>query len=149
MEEKVVRMGETEERMEVMIEKMERWEKEKEGRGERESEGGGGMEECRPRLRRMELRQDKKEREERRNNVVVRGMEIEGEEVEKEVKKLWTRLGVDEGGIKEVRRVGRTGKTGNGMVLVKLEGREEKRKVMEARRKLKGRRERVDDDLTE
>ena len=32
------------------------------------------MEDCMIRMRRMELRQDKKEREERRNNVVVRGL---------------------------------------------------------------------------
>ena len=46
-------------------------------------------------------------------------------------------------------RIGKTGKEGCGMVLVKLGGREEKRKVMEAKKKLRGRRERIEDDLTE
>ena len=52
-------------------------------------------------------------------------------------------------GIKEVVKIGSLGKEGSGMVLVKLEGREEKRKVMEAKKKLRGKRERVEDDLTE
>ena len=41
------------------------------------------------------------------------------------------------------------GEKGNGLILVKLVGREEKIKVMESRKKLRGRRERIDDDLTE
>ena len=66
-----------------------------------------------------------------------------------EVKSLWERIGLEEGGIKEVVRLGKAGKEKYGMVLVKLKGREEKIKVMEAKRKLRGRRERIEDDLTE
>ena len=148
MEEKIERLEQRDERVEEMIRKVERWEEKKGGIGSRVKEGGGDEEECMLRLRRMEIRQDKKEREERRSNVVVTGVGG-GEEVEKEVKKLWARMGMEDEGIREVRRVGRTGKEGSGLVVMKLAGRDEKRKVMEARRKLKGRRERIDDDLTE
>ena len=81
-----------------MIRKVERWEEVKKGRCSREKEGGGDMEECRLRLRRLELKEDKKEREERRNNVVIRGVRVGGE-VEKEVKMLWARMGMEDEGI--------------------------------------------------
>ena len=47
-------------------------------------------------------------------------------EEEKEVKKLWATMGLEEGGIREVRRVGRRGKKGSGLILVKLTGRKRK-----------------------
>ncbi|EFN90024.1 hypothetical protein EAI_06600 [Harpegnathos saltator] len=50
--------------------------------------------------------------------------------------------------MREVKRIGKEEKKGEGMVLVKLGSVEEKRKVMEAKKKLKGRRERIEDDLT-
>ena len=65
------------------------------------------------------------------------------------VRKLWERMGLEGVGVKEVARIGRVGGEGRGMVLVKLAGREEKRKVMEAKKKLKGGKERIEDDLTE
>lgn len=128
-----------------MMEKMERWEREREG--DKEGEKREAVEENRRRLRRIEIRQDRKEREERKKHVVIRGMKIEGKEVKEEVKGLWERMGLEEGGIKEVKRIARVGKNGEGMV--KLEGLEEKRRVMEGRKKLRGGRERIDDDLTE
>ena len=130
-------------RMEEVMEKVESWEKE--GRGGKGVVEEGQMEEW---MRRMVM-QDKKEREGRRINVVVRGLVIVGREVGEEVRKLWGRMGLEEGGIKEVVRIGRTGGDGSGMVLVKLAGREEKRKLMDARKNLKGGREGIDDDLTE
>ena len=69
--------------------------------------------------------------------------------VREEVNKLWERMELDVGGIKEVERIGMKGKEGRGMVLVKLMGRGEKIKVMEAKKKLRGRKERIEDDLTE
>ena len=105
-------------------------------------------EDCRQRLRRLELRQDKKKREEGRNNVVIRGLEIERKVVREKVRKLCERMDLEEGGIKEVVRIGDKGKVGNGMVLVKLAGRGEKLKVMEAKKTLKGMKERIEDDLT-
>ncbi|EFN89600.1 hypothetical protein EAI_04348 [Harpegnathos saltator] len=50
--------------------------------------------------------------------------------------------------MREVKKIGKEEKKGEGMVLVKFESVEEERKVMEAKKKLKGRRERIEDDLT-
>ncbi|EFN85015.1 hypothetical protein EAI_14345 [Harpegnathos saltator] len=50
--------------------------------------------------------------------------------------------------MRKVKRLGKGQKEGEGMVLVKLGSLEEKRKVMEAKKKLRGRRERIEDDLT-
>ena len=49
-------------------------EREKEGRGCMERREGGELEDCWVRMRKIELKQDKKERMESRNNVVVRGL---------------------------------------------------------------------------
>ena len=100
-------------------------------------------------VRKMEVKQDRKDRAGRRNNIVIRGLGWEGGEVEVGVRKLWDRMGLEGVGVKEVARIGREGGDGRGMVLVKLAGREEKRKVMEARKKLKGGKERIEDNLTE
>lgn len=54
---------------------------------------------------------------------------------------------MEERGIKEVTNIGRMGRDGN--FLAKLAGRDAKRKVMEAKKKVKSRRERIDDDLIE
>ena len=133
--------------LEEVIEKVESWEKQgRRGKGVVEE---GQMEEWGLRMRRMEVMQDKKEREGRRNNVVVRGVVTEGREVGEEIRKLWGRMGLERGDIKEVVWIGKAGGGGSGMVLVKMAGRDEKRKVMEARKNLKGGRERIDDDLTE
>ena len=54
-----------------------------------------------------------------------------------------------EGGYKSGEKDRKSGRGGRGMALVKLAGREEKRKVMEARRKLTDGKVRIEDDLTE
>ena len=132
-----------------MVEKVGKWEKQGMEGGGKEVMDEEQVEEWRLRIRKMEVKQDKKEREGRRNNVVIRGIGVEGRDVEEEVKKLWGRMGLEEGGIKEVARIGTPRGDGFGMVLVKLAGREEKRRVLEARKKVKGGRERIEDDLTE
>ena len=147
IEEKLEKLEGTDRRMVEVIEKVERWEK---GGGQgKEGVEEGQVEEWRLRLRKMEVKQDRKDREGRRNNIVIRGLGWEGGEVEVGVRKLWERMGLEGVGVKEVARIGRVGGEGRGMVLVKLAGREEKRKVMEAKKKLKGGKERIEDDLTE
>ena len=119
-EEMEKRMIERDRRMVEVIGKVEGWEKEKRSGGDKEAVVKEIGEEWRIRVRRMEIKQDKKEREERINNVVIRGIEIEGKEVKEGVKKLWERLGLEEEGIKEAVRIGKAGRDGCGMVLVKL-----------------------------
>ena len=147
--EKLGKLEEKERRMEEVIGKVEKWEKEAKGVERGDKEVTGNEEEWKLRVRRIEVVQDKKERERKRCNVVVRGMAGEGSDVKAEVGRVWERMGLGTEGIKEVVRLGRAGAEGGGMVLVRLEGREEKRKVMEAKSKLRGRKERVEDDLTE
>lgn len=79
------------ERLEVwegrMEERVESWEKEGEGRcGKSQTERV--EEDCSRRMRKLELRQDIKEREETRDNVMIRGLEVEGKVVREEVNKL-------------------------------------------------------------
>lgn len=50
--------------------------------------------------------------------------------------------------VMEIRKVGGLDRKGKGMILVRLRGVEEKRKIMEARKKLRGEKLRVGDDLT-
>ncbi|EFN87353.1 hypothetical protein EAI_02127 [Harpegnathos saltator] len=99
------------------------------------------------RIRELEIKLDKKEREGRRNNVVVREVEIGEKGVEEGVNKIWRRLEL-EVEMREVKRIGKGRKEGEGMVLVKLGNWEEKRKVMELKKKLRGKKERIEDDLT-
>ncbi|KMQ83947.1 hypothetical protein RF55_18740 [Lasius niger] len=110
--------------------------------------GGKGMEEemvdkMKGIARKMEL----KEREERKNYIVIRSLE-EGEgEVRGGVEKVLEEIGVKVK-IEEIRRIGgKYGKEG-GMVVVKLGSREQKKEVMEKKKRLKGRKIRIEDDLT-
>ncbi|XP_076651322.1 uncharacterized protein LOC143358230 [Halictus rubicundus] len=135
--------------LEGKVEKVEMEGREKGAEGEEDRMGKGEVEEYRRRIRRIEVKQDRKEREERRNNVVIRGIQTEGEGIEMEVKRVWEVMGMKYEGIKEIKKIGGMGKDGRGLVLVKLADREQKRKVMRERSKLRGKKERLDDDLTE
>ena len=89
--------------MEERLEKVESWGKEGELRGGKGQLEREELEECRRRMRMVELRRDRKEREGRRENVAIRGLEVGGNAVvREEVKRLWERIGLEEGGIKEV-----------------------------------------------
>ncbi|CAK9816316.1 hypothetical protein ANTPLA_LOCUS8955 [Anthophora plagiata] len=134
------------EKVEVLERKVERLELEK-----KEEKGVEGNEEGRReidrRVRELEIRIDKKEREERRRNIIIKRVKVEGNEDKKAVEQIWAGLGIKEK-VEEVRRVGRVDGEGRSMVLVRMEGMEGKREVMKAKRELKGRPERVEDDLT-
>ncbi|XP_066597111.1 uncharacterized protein [Prorops nasuta] len=123
------------EKLKGRLEEVERKEKER----DREKTKEAGMGE-----------RERKERERRRNNVVVWGIErVEGggKEIMEEVEKVMRMVGVEDG-VQEVRRIegGREG--GRKGVEVMLKNRETKRKVMEGKSRLRGRKERVEDDLT-
>lgn len=107
------------------------------------------MEEVERKLRGMELRMDRREREKRKKNVLVREVRRgEGMSWEREIGRIWSRMGV-EGGIKGMREIGGVNREGRGMVLVELEDREKKIEVMKAKAKMRGERERLEDDLTQ
>ncbi|KMQ86086.1 hypothetical protein RF55_15041 [Lasius niger] len=114
-------------RIQEMEGKLER--KIKEGGSLVEGGGGGGKdmdEEMVNKIKEIEKKMELKEREERRNNIVIRSLEE------------------DRGGQKGKREVWE----GGGMVVVKLGSREQKREVMEKKKRLKGRKIRIEDDLT-
>ncbi|CAK9832735.1 hypothetical protein ANTRET_LOCUS9519 [Anthophora retusa] len=133
------------ERVEVLEKKVERMElKEKEEKGVEGNEEGGR--EIDRKVRELVIRIDKKEREERRRNIIIKRVKVEGNEDKKVVEQIWERIGIKEK--VEVRRVGRVDGEGRSMMMVKMEGMEGKRKVMKkAKRELKGRSERIEDDL--
>lgn len=91
------------------------------------------------RLRLLEVKQDRIERERKRNNVVIRGMKMEGFDIREGVKELWRKMGVGLNGVREIFRVGKVGREGVGIMVVKLMGTEEKRKIMEAKKGLRER----------
>ncbi|XP_043288460.1 golgin subfamily A member 6-like protein 22 [Venturia canescens] len=136
------------EEREMFKKKIEELERKVEVLEKERGEGGEGGERIGRRVWEVEKELERREREERRNNIVVRGVNVaEGVEWEREIEKIWERLGVD-GGRKEMRRIGRVDEGGRGMVLIRLEGREKKVEIMKAKVKLRGNRERIEDDLT-
>jgi len=104
---------------------------------------GGKME---VRMRKMEMRMEMKEREERKRNILIRGVEGNGKDIEKKVGEILKDLGVEKG-VQETkfRRGRREGEKGMAIVrLRKVESKIEMRK----RRDLTDKKVRIDDDLT-
>ncbi|CAD6216015.1 GSCOCG00011228001-RA-CDS [Cotesia congregata] len=100
------------------------------------------------RLNKLEAGAERKEREARRRNVIIKGINMnEGTDWKREVDRVWAKLDVV-GGRKSTRRIDRVDKEGKGMVLVEMEGFEKKREVMLAKNKLKREIIRLEDDLT-
>lgn len=67
----------------------------------------------------MEVKIDKRERETRRKNIVIKGVkEGEGKEYVKEVEKIWEKIGI-EGGREKMIRVGEVAEEG-GIVWIEL-----------------------------
>lgn len=117
---------------------------------ERGMDGMGGVKRERimeRKLREMVIKIDKEDREERRANIIVKGVKTEGKEGKEVIKELWDQMEIKEE-VMEIRKVGGLDRKGKGMILVRLRGVEEERKIMEARKKLRGEKLRVEDDLT-
>ncbi|EZA50333.1 hypothetical protein X777_11277 [Ooceraea biroi] len=88
-----------------------------------------------------------REREERRKNVVIRGVEVkEGKRVEA-VKEVLEKIGA-RGEIRKCKKIGEDKGKGKEMILVKLDNEEQKREIMSKKSNLRGREERVMDDWT-
>ncbi|XP_066596584.1 cilia- and flagella-associated protein 251-like [Prorops nasuta] len=132
------------------MQKMERKEKEnrKEGGGKEErKEEGKELEE---RIKRLEWEKEKKDRENRKNNIVIWGMEkVEGSasEMRKEVEGIMGVIGIREG-VKGIKRVGGIGKGGRKGVIVEMKDWEVKKEVMKGKGRLRGRKERIEEDMT-
>lgn len=124
-------------------------------RGEKAEEEGGKagvpeenevVKELRREISEMKWREEKKERERRRSNVVIKGLKLRTEKGEEEVRKLLNEgLGL-EVTVREVKRVGTVDREGRGRLVVKLEDEDQKRRIMTGKRKLKRRKERIEED---
>lgn len=115
-------------------------------RGEEREVSQRSKEEVSRKLRDMEVRLDKRERDERKNNVIIKGL-IGERNIKEVVETLWRDLEVKVES-RGVKRVGGLDRDGKGMALVELESWEKKREMTEAKRKLRGRRERINNNLT-
>ncbi|XP_066593188.1 golgin subfamily A member 6-like protein 22 [Prorops nasuta] len=140
-------IGELKKRMEKMERKeKENGEEEEKGNEERRKED----KELEERIRRLEWEKEKKERESRKNNIIIWGIErVEGSEGEmrKEVEDLMGIIGIREG-VKGIKRVGGIGKGGRKGVIVEIKDREVKKEIMRGKGKLRGRKERIEEDMT-
>src|SRR5436190_8292910 len=87
------------------------------------------------------------EREDKKQNIIIKGIEKEEGELKESVRNIIKELGV-EAEIKNVRKTGGRKEGREEMAVVTLGSWEQKKKVMEKKRLLKGRKERIDDDLT-
>jgi len=89
-------------------------------------------------------KEERKERDERRRNIIIKRLKEE-EGNEKQLEGVWKKLGV---GVKveEVKRVRAGG--GGGMVIVKIGSEEEKKGIMQNKWRLKGEEVWIEEDLT-
>ncbi|XP_053985486.1 uncharacterized protein LOC128879936 [Hylaeus volcanicus] len=85
---------------------------------EKKEEGGETGEEERRELskkvRELVIRINKKEREGRRRNLIIKGVKVEGKGKEEVVEEIWGRIGVKEK-VEEVRRIGKVDRKGRGL----------------------------------
>lgn len=141
-------MGWKEERKELVkrIEELEEKVGEMErGKGDKRKREKGEEGEVEARVKKMEKEWEMRERKERRKNVVIKGLEVGEEKKREAVEKLLKDIGA-EVKVEEIGRVG--GGIRKDMWIVKLEKDEQKREVMRKKRELKGRKEKIMEDLT-
>lgn len=95
----------------------------------------------------MRRRMEDRERRERRNNLVIRGLKGKGrkELTQTAERFLEEEFGVKEG-VKEVRTVGREGRE---IVVIQMESWEKKERIMREKKKLGNRKVYIDNDLTQ
>lgn len=122
-----------------MIEIEKREEKERASKGGLGDTGNGSVEK---RIREMERKIEMKEREEKRKNVIIREMEVsEGrrkEMAEEIIKRTGAKVSIE-----EVKRIGGDREKDRETVLVRLGSEEQRREVLMKKSTLRGRRERI------
>lgn len=140
------RLEEKIKRMEKMVEKVEK--KEEDEEKEIGKEGVGREErEVEKKVEEIEWRIEMKEREERKRNLLIRGLRVKEGKRKEAVEEIMRDIGA-EVEVEEVKRLGGNGKEGKEVVWVKLRDERQRREVMEKKRKLMGRKERILEDWT-
>ncbi|XP_011883873.1 PREDICTED: uncharacterized protein PF11_0207-like [Vollenhovia emeryi] len=142
---------EEKEEMKKQIERIEKKMEEMQVRGQGAIGQGGEVNEevkkLEGRMKGIEVRLEREEREKRRRNIVVRGIRGGKEKVETEIRKIMKENGVKEEGM-EIKMI-EEGKEGEvKLAVVRIEELEEKKRLMRERRKLGEKGVRIEDDLT-
>ncbi|KAL6420233.1 hypothetical protein ACFW04_014603 [Cataglyphis niger] len=99
------------------------------------------------RLKEMESRMERREREERRRNVLIKGVEVKEGRRRMAVEELFDSIGV-KAEIEEVRKIGGGVEGGREMMVVRLKNENQRRKVWNKKKLLKDRKERILEDWT-
>ncbi|KAL6419708.1 hypothetical protein ACFW04_013672 [Cataglyphis niger] len=107
----------------------------------------GGSEAMGNRLNKMENRMERREREERRRNVLIKGVEVKEGRKRVAVEKLFDSIEI-KAEIEEVRKIGGSVEEGREMMVVRLKNEDQKREVWNKKKLLKGRKERILEDWT-
>jgi len=115
--------------------------------GEIDNGEGKGKGEVEKRVKKMERKLEMKEREERRRNIVIRGLEVREGKRREAVEEVLGIMGVKME-IEGIWRVGKGGEEGREIVVVKFRTEKIRNEVLERRRLLRGRKEKVTEDWT-
>ncbi|XP_070169546.1 uncharacterized protein [Polyergus mexicanus] len=99
------------------------------------------------RLIEVERRMEGEERTKRKKNIIVKGLKADSEKGEKEFGKMMRDIGAQVK-VEGIRRLEGKKEGKEGMLLVNLGSEEDKYEVMEKKKLLKGRNERIEEDLT-
>ncbi|KAK2579365.1 hypothetical protein KPH14_000824 [Odynerus spinipes] len=94
------------------------------------------------RVKGVEKRMELWEREERKRNIIIKGVKLGEWEAKGKVEELMKIMGV-EGEVERIREL-----TGRGMIWVRLNNERQKKEVMIKKKALKGRIEWIEEDLT-
>lgn len=113
-------------------------------KGKKKVREGGGLER---RMKLMEGMLERKKRENRRRNIVIRRLEIKEGKRKEEIEKVLDEMGMKEE-VEEIRRMGSKGGERGEMVVVKLAKEEQKREIMRRRGMLKGRKKWITENWT-
>ncbi|GAB1869444.1 hypothetical protein CAJAP_10523 [Camponotus japonicus] len=121
------------------------------GRGQKNhregKEGREGSKDMKDRLKGIERKMELKEREDRRKNIIIRGLKVESGKRRKKVEELMKEI-VARVDIVETKKIGEDREKGREMVWVRLRDEEQRGEILEKKGRLKGRRERIGEDLT-
>ncbi|XP_067208522.1 golgin subfamily A member 6-like protein 22 [Linepithema humile] len=137
--------------MKKQIRGLERRIKEMEGGGEKKREGkrkeGKGEEEMKLRLKEIEKKMERKEREERRKKLVIKGIEVKEGKRKEAVEGLMKDIGA-EVKIEETWKIAEDRDKGREIVGIRIESEEKRREIWEKKKTLRGRKERIVEDWT-
>jgi len=116
-----------------------------EGRGR--GDEGGGEKDLEERVKKVERMWDRRERQERRRNVVVKGYKVDGRGMNIQIKEIFEKIRA-EVEIDDIRVVKTGREEWGGMAVVSLRSEEDKKEVMRKKKELRGDKIWIEEDLT-